>query len=153
LPPRCDASLTEQVGPDVAFGPAIDQNVVWSNAAVAFVNDRTEALRLKRAAANFYVLGEIDAPAWYLPVRIIRPPNLVWRNYVQREIRSNSPGAGSKAIWLTKMMREEKTTKCGCAHWTLDLGSIPVWPLSACSPSREFAVRGKGGQNRIAYRS
>jgi hypothetical protein len=36
---------------------------------------------------------------------------------------------------------------------TLDLGSILVWPMSACSPSRAFTVRGKGGQNRIAYRS
>jgi hypothetical protein len=42
--------------------PAIDQDVAGPNSAIAGVDDRTEAPRLRRGAAHFQVLREVDAP-------------------------------------------------------------------------------------------
>jgi hypothetical protein len=46
----------------VQLGPAIDQDVVWPNSAIACADDWTEAPLLRRGTAQFHVLCEIDAP-------------------------------------------------------------------------------------------
>jgi hypothetical protein len=106
------------------FGPAIDQDVVWPNAAVTCVNDWTEAPRLGRRAAHFHVLREIDAPRVGLAGSHHRTSKSVLEKLCANgnSVKFFGDGLGL-AICSGKIVRGEKTMKCGWSRWTRDLRS------------------------------
>jgi hypothetical protein len=98
----------------VEFGPAIDQDVVWPNAAVACVNDWAEAPLLRRGAAQLHVLREIDAPRMGLAGSHHRTSKSGLEKLCANgnSVKFFGHGLGL-AICLGKIARWEKTMKCG----------------------------------------
>src|SRR6266567_6189539 len=120
----------------VEFGPAIDQDVVWPNTTVTCVNDWTEAPHHRGRSAHFHVLREIDAPRMELAGSHHRTSKSGSEKICANGISVKFLGDGlGLAICLEKIVRGEKTMKCGWSRWTRDLGSTRLCQTSARSPS------------------